>query len=1178
MTKEDAKTTDAEGAEKAEGAEEAGARTSRLVAPIACVVIGLLTMALIGGAKVVFERSSWGSDLQLWVFGKLQKQLGSIDRNNPVVLLDISGLQGEKPGDVPLLCEKESGGATRGRKPVHCLEEIIGALADQRPLAIAVDVDFSPKPTGYATEDDDKFFDYCLDLKRMRNLPIFLAVNRTKAAPPEAWLGDEKYKELAVAVAANKNDTSRMPLSVKATVSPEPLNTLSNALAQVYGQKESSRPPSWIRGALKDDEHKPHVETQQEGSELTYDDRLVNYSKLDAMEREAKTDISSESVAQTGSWYSDKLVILGNVKHPVAPDIFIIPGRTVPVGGVMLHASATYTLTKEPLFEFAPGVRLGIDLAIAGLIIAAVAVARYRRPDDLSWKGLQSASVVVSVLVVFIAGWGLVWASGVMWLDFPLVAGALFLHPKLETRLESWLRLETLIHKLAARRKRSPAAAQRQPVAEQRQFAAEQEQTPPAAERRQDSPEAEQRQPPTAEQEHAPLKAEQQQPATAEQREAAPVAPVGGVIKVSVLVLAAVLALGANARAQDAASPSCPERCAAMLLKLNINAKRRKGTRKRVGNCYFGENRNDTTGRPLTAADERTKQFRAGQQLWCDEGCSVLLLLCGTRESYPVSARKEKPYRVANVFASPPLVPDRFSDNPSRDRNQSSRLFIPDNPPTVNPFAPQGFRSAFAAPSGPGAESDKTASRLNEVGDRGQAQTAAAQAGDASAPSVADRQAENKVAQDFSMVGHAESRSAATAATSRATRKTAANATRTASTTAVETTAVETAASVPPVPSATPGAAEAAARPAGERSNAEDKSNALYAASNLEQPKARNELEAALESGNRMRDAKQYAVATLAYVEASLIRPNDSRAYYGLGNIYSDQQNWEGAERAYRRAVELEPGFAQAYLALAFALTQQPADGPDGARRLSEAESLLWRAAELRPSDERAYDLLGVVLEKRAADASAFVSAYRRAAALSPGSSEVRLLLSGALRNAGADKEADEQLRQAVELARTPSELVVAAEALESARRYEKAEKLLRAALASEPDNGRALYDLGYVLLLRNHFGEALRSLKAAAAATPGGFAPRFLLALTYLKQKQPAEAEQSLESAAAANSPGERVQLALAYGFQSAGDAYAEAGRLADAERAYNRALGFDPEDRETTDKLSALRARIKH
>ena len=95
--------------------------------------------------------------------------------------------------------------------------------------------------------------------------------------------------------------------------------------------------------------------------------------------------------------------------------------------------------------------------------------------------------------------------------------------------------------------------------------------------------------------------------------------------------------------------------------------------------------------------------------------------------------------------------------------------------------------------------------------------------------------------------------------------------------------------------------------------------------------------ERAIEEGNAARDERQYTKAEAAYLRAQSVKIKDSRAIYGLGNLYSDQQRWEEAERAYRAAIQLEPSGAEAYTALSFVLTQ-PISDANLADRYAEAE------------------------------------------------------------------------------------------------------------------------------------------------------------------------------------------------------------------------------------------------
>jgi tetratricopeptide (TPR) repeat protein len=1004
----------------------AASKKKRIRVALTYAGIGLLTTILLVGLKLAIERSSYGHDAELWVFGKLQGSLSAIDPDNPIVLLDISDLPGGREGQPT---------------PRDKLKEIIEALADQHPLAIAVDVDFSPKPNSFATEDDPDFFDFCLDIRNNKKIPVFLAVGKRKSAPPEAWLGQEEYKDLAVAVAADKQDTSRIPLWVRAKGASDELKTMSYALALEY-RKHMPEASSWIKWAVDPYENRHEEEAQSDDSSLTYADGLVNYSKLDAMKIAAKKNTSAESVRETGSEYYQKLVIIGDVSKPM--DFFPVPGRRLNEGGSLLHASATYTLIKEPLFEFKPWARLLLDFLIAGFIITMVAVIRYRNPDDSSWIGKQALFIYGAIAVVIFFGWLLVRTSGVMWLDFLFVAFALFLHPK----------LDHLIHKIGGKLKRK------------------------------------------------------------EKHDESPPDTGGAGVEATIIVIAVSLMWTSTIHAQQTANP-CEKHVAAVVLSIKSEKGSKKGKKR---NCYCREKK-DAPWQELSAADIGKKKCHAGQDIYCDEGTTLLIRLCGTGEEYLVTAHPPKRYRVLNAYSSPRWI-DRYQDIPAR----MSRLFRPDNPNTPY-LMPLEERAAFDMGSA------KLIGRISGV--------TPTSAGPPT-PSTATSEASASTAVSNSASTSASIGSDRAASRTASERAAAANVTR------------DTASS-------------AAASPDEERQKELEKEREVV-----------SKFAGMLEQGNSARNDNKFAEAEQAYKDALALVPTDSRVYYALGNVYSDQGKWDEAEQAYMRALSINPYLSQIQLALAYVLVQ-PRKGAVNSDKLAQAEALWWNAASLELNDERAYDLLDAILEKRGASVAEVERAYLRAVALNPYSVNASLRLSQLLRKDGRKSEADKYLRKAEELATRPQELLSVAQVMESQQRYDRADRLLRRILSLNQRDPRALYMLGRVLLFKKHYAEAIEFLKSAAGTMPDNFIPRYLLGLAEMSAGKLIEAERTFdEIAAKAPTEGEEL-LAVAYSFSSLGDTYAATKHLTDAVRLYEKSLKYDPEDEETKDKLLETRAHLE-
>jgi tetratricopeptide (TPR) repeat protein len=328
-------------------------------------------------------------------------------------------------------------------------------------------------------------------------------------------------------------------------------------------------------------------------------------------------------------------------------------------------------------------------------------------------------------------------------------------------------------------------------------------------------------------------------------------------------------------------------------------------------------------------------------------------------------------------------------------------------------------------------------------------------------------------------------------------------------------------------------------------------------------------------NGNAARDAKNYAVAELAYEQALGLMPGTARASYGIGNVYADQGRWAEAEQAYRRSLRFDPSSASSYLALGYVLLQ-PREGVINADRLAEAETYLRAAIRLGGRNEAAYDLLDAALEKRGANITEIELAYLPVPGLNPFNANLRL--SRLLQRLGYQEEAATYLTIAERMAYDPQQMLMVAETHESKRQYAKAETMLRRVLILKENDPRALYVLGRVLVLTKNYAEAVKTLKLAVQASPNAFAPLHLLGMAQLGAGSLNEAEQSIDEALKKAPAQEDEWLAGAYSLASMGDAYAALGRFSDALRLYEKALRYDPEDAETKEKLSEASERLKH
>lgn len=324
--------------------------------------------------------------------------------------------------------------------------------------------------------------------------------------------------------------------------------------------------------------------------------------------------------------------------------------------------------------------------------------------------------------------------------------------------------------------------------------------------------------------------------------------------------------------------------------------------------------------------------------------------------------------------------------------------------------------------------------------------------------------------------------------------------------------------------------------------------------------------EMAIDEGNSARDTRNYTAAESAYRRAQGLKSGDSRAIYGLGNIYTDQQRWEEAEQAYRQAIALEPDSSEAHIALSFVLTQPVVNGKIS-DRYAEAEKSARRAIQLAPSNAIAYDQLGVALELRGQIGIETETAYRRAIQLDSEFALAYAHLGKLLQRNGKTNESAAAFQRAIKLSTDVPTMILVAEVMQSQQRYAESEQLLRRALRNDPKNPTALFFLGRALTTSGNFDEAERLLKTSVQVSPTSFVSYALLSSLYSRRGFYDRAEQTLMQALRVISPNEQKRLAVE--FEAVGDGLMRLGKKSDAARLYRQAISLDKDKNDLNVKL---------
>ncbi len=332
-------------------------------------------------------------------------------------------------------------------------------------------------------------------------------------------------------------------------------------------------------------------------------------------------------------------------------------------------------------------------------------------------------------------------------------------------------------------------------------------------------------------------------------------------------------------------------------------------------------------------------------------------------------------------------------------------------------------------------------------------------------------------------------------------------------------------------------------------------------------------VEELLDKGNEARDARRFTEAEDSYKEVLKLKPRDSRAAYGLGNVYSDQQRWAEAEAAYRNSVTWAPTDADAYIALSVVLVQPRADG-DNAKRFADAESFARKSVQIDPKNAVGWDRLGVALQARGLANSETEHSYRRAIELDPQFAVAYAHLARTLNKMNKYTEAAPMYDKAIELAKDPATLNLIADSLQSEQLWPQSEPVLKKALELDRNNPTSLLLMGRYLIAYKRYQEAEPYLKSATEVSSRAFQPFNLLARAYLGMDRFSDAEAAYERASEVAGTGEKKQLAGMFGFEGVGDGYLKSNQKDKAVRAYQRALELDPNNNGAAQKLARARA----
>jgi serine/threonine-protein kinase len=256
------------------------------------------------------------------------------------------------------------------------------------------------------------------------------------------------------------------------------------------------------------------------------------------------------------------------------------------------------------------------------------------------------------------------------------------------------------------------------------------------------------------------------------------------------------------------------------------------------------------------------------------------------------------------------------------------------------------------------------------------------------------------------------------------------------------------------------------------------------------------------------------------------------------GRYFFERRSQEDLEKAasyLERALEIDPGHARAWAALAnvhWVQTTQGSVPVDEGSRQARREA--GQALELDPDLAEAHAVLGWIRLTYDWDPPSAVATLERALQLEPGNPVIcrmASLLAGAM---GRFDEALELNRRAIELDPLSVPTVFNLGVLNRrAHRFDEAEAAFRKALELNPEYHFAHQALGGIHLLRSELPAALEEMERE----PEPFWRRYGLALVYHALGREAEADAALAEISAANGGDAAYQIAQIHAFRGERD-----------------------------------------
>ena len=232
--------------------------------------------------------------------------------------------------------------------------------------------------------------------------------------------------------------------------------------------------------------------------------------------------------------------------------------------------------------------------------------------------------------------------------------------------------------------------------------------------------------------------------------------------------------------------------------------------------------------------------------------------------------------------------------------------------------------------------------------------------------------------------------------------------------------------------------------------------------------------------GSINRDLGKFGAAIKAYKKAIEQQPDYADPYYNLGNVLQNQGKQDQAIEAYKKAIRIKPDFAWAQNNIGVVLQDQG--------RLNQAVKAYKKAIEIQPAFADPYFNLGVVFQDQGKLDKA-IKTYKKALGVKPDNALAYNNLGNALKDQGNLNEALDAYKKAIEIQPDYADPYYnLGNALRDQGKQDEAVKAYKKAIEIQPDFADACNNIGNMLSDQGNIEEAIEAYNRTISMNPHHF------------------------------------------------------------------------------------------